>query len=459
MTHFTNDEACALAGLDTEASTRNAEVRAKLDAIDRVQAVIEFELDGTIVDANRNFLAVMGYELAEIVGRRHAMFCTPEVSRSPEYQLLWQGLRAGEVASGEFQRLNKAGQVVWLQASYNPVFDGDGRVVRVIKFATDISAGKRRHAEFEGMIEAISRSQAMIEFDLQGTVLTANANFLRTLGYTLEEIQGRHHSMFCEPELVRSASYRAFWADLAEGRFQSGRFCRLAKHEAPIWIQATYNPIFDIDGKPRKIVKFAMDVTDQVHREQAVTEKVSAIAGVLDELSLSIKDISDRLQLTSQGAQRTREEVGDGSQLLAKSRSAILEIERSSKDIHLIVETIGEIASQTHLLAFNAAIEAARAGEHGVGFSVVADEVRRLAERSAGAAREIAKLIDTTTARVNDGSRTSEQVEHTFAKILQSVEGASDRVSEIHRATREQSEATSRAADLLAQLRQTTAAA
>jgi methyl-accepting chemotaxis protein len=442
----------------TESRSRNAEVRARLDAIDRVQAVIEFELDGTIVSANANFLQVMGYALEDIVGHRHHMFCAPEVARSADYLAFWHHLRSGEAEAGEFQRLNKAGEVVWLQASYNPVFGADGRVVRVVKFATDVSASKRRDAQFEGMISAISRSQAMIEFDLQGRVLDANPNFLRTLGYTLEEVKGRHHSMFCDRDLVRSAQYRHFWSELSEGRFQSGRFCRLARHEAPVWIQATYNPILGIDGKPRKIVKFAMNVSDQVQREQTLAEKVTAISGVLGELAGSIERISDRLQLTSETARQTHEQASDGSQLLARSRASIHEIEKSSKDIHVIVQTIGEIAAQTHLLAFNAAIEAARAGEHGVGFSVVADEVRRLAEKSATATREIASLIGATSERVHDGTRASEQVELTFTKILRSVEAASDRVAEIHRSTREQADSTARAASLLDQLRRTTVA-
>jgi len=440
----------------SDTATDCSAAKATLDAVHRVQAVIEFEPDGTIVTANGNFLQVMGYEPTDIIGRRHSMLCPPEVTRSADYPAFWDRLRSGGTEAGEFQRVNKAGDVVWLQASYTPVFGIDGRVVRVIEFAIDVSASKRSNAQFDGMISAISRSQAMIEFDLQGNVLDANPNFLHTLGYTLEEIRGRHHSMFCDPKLVRSAQYRKFWGELSEGRFQSGRFCRLAKHDAPVWIQATYNPILDIDGKPRKIVKFAMDVSDQVAREQAVSDKVTAISDVLGELAGSIEHISDRLEQTSATARQTREEADDGCQLLGKSRGAIHEIEKSSRDVHVILETIGEIAAQTHLLAFNAAIEAARAGEHGVGFSVVADEVRRLAEKSATATREIGALIGTTSERVSDGTRASEQVELSFAKILRSVEAASDRVAEIHRSTREQADATARAAKLLAELRQST---
>ncbi|MGM9425888.1 methyl-accepting chemotaxis protein [Hydrogenophaga sp. MI9] len=440
----------------TEAKSRAASFEGQNQAINRVQAVIEFDLTGKVLSANQNFLDTFGYQLDEVVGQHHRLFCDPAFARSPEYLAFWDRLGHGEFNAGEYHRLGKQGQDIWIQASYNPIFDASGRAVKVVKFATDITENKRQASESKGKIDAISRSQAVIEFDLQGNVLTANNNFLRTLGYTAQEIEGRHHSMFCTTELVQSPAYRNFWADLAEGKFQSGRFCRIGKHDATVWIQATYNPILDVDGRPYKIVKFAMDITEQVKRERQITDKVGAISGVLGDLSGSITSITDSSQRSNGLAQQTQQEAEDGSRLLTRSRQAIVEIQKSSDDIHEIIETISEIAGQTHLLAFNAAIEAARAGEHGLGFSVVADEVRKLAEKSANAAREIAKLINETGHRVEEGSRISEQVEEAFNLIVRSVGNTTESIGQIHGATSEQASATRHVATLLDELKQAT---
>jgi len=436
----------------TAVKTRNADYEGKMVAIDRVQAVIEFDLHGKVLTANQNFLDTMGYGLDEIRGQHHRMFCEPSFSHSPEYLAFWERLGRGEFDAGEYRRLNKAGKEVWILASYNPIFDAEGKPVKIVKFATDITRQKALAAESRGKLDAIARSQAVIEFDMRGNVLSANDNFLRTMGYAEEEVLGRHHSMFCESDMVKSASYRHFWANLAQGQFQSGRFKRRGKHDADIWILATYNPILDVNGKPYKVVKFAMDVTEQVHREELVSAKVKAISGVLAELSQSINAIAGNAQQSAGMAGQTQAEAQEGSKLLERSKEAILAIQKSSGDVHDIIETIGEIASQTHLLAFNAAIEAARAGEHGNGFSVVANEVRKLAEKSALAAREIAKLINETVSRVGDGTRLSAEVENAFARIVRSVGTTSSSIGQIHASTSAQASATRDVSVLLTEL-------
>lgn len=396
------------------------------------QAVIEFDLQGRVLHANENFLATFGYTAAEVVGQHHRLFCEPEYTRSPEYLAFWERLSRGEFNAGEYRRRSKGGADVWIQASHNPILDIDGRPLKIVKFATDVTPTKLLSSETGGKLDAILRSQAVIEFDMQGNVLTANNNFLRTVGYTADEVKGRHPSMFCEEELSKSAEYRHFWADLGEGQFKSARFKRKGKHGAEVWLQATYNPILDIGGKPFKVVKFAMDISEQVNREQTVKAKVRDIGAVLDELSASINTISRSSERSRDMAVETQHEAKEGNGLLEKSRDAIQQIQRSSREVHEIIDTISDIANQTNLLAFNAAIEAARAGEHGVGFSVVAEEVRKLAEKSGKAARAIGKLIGENLQRVNEGGAISDQVKHAFDRIERSVGNTTLSISEIH---------------------------
>ena len=431
---------------------RNADFEGRTQAINRVQAVIEFDLTGKVLTANPNFLASFGYSLEEVAGRHHRMFCDPEYTRSPEYVAFWDRLGRGEFDAGEYRRVAKNGQDVWIQASYNPIFDAAGKPIKVVKFATDITPARRASSEAQGKLQAIGRSQGVIEFDMQGNILDANPNFLRTVGYTLDEIKGRHHSMFCSEEFAKSREYRDFWADLNDGLFKSGRFKRIGARDIEVWIQATYNPILALDGKPYKVVKFAMEITTQVDREQSIANNVSAISGVMDGLSGSITSIADGSQRSTHLASQTQREADDGSKLLKRSRESIIAIQESSRGIHEIIDTISEIAGQTHLLAFNAAIEAARAGEHGIGFSVVAEEVRKLAEKSARATREISKLINDTVNRVDEGGRLSEQVEDAFTRIQRSVDDTTRSIEQIHTATTEQAMATQNVTSLLLDL-------
>ncbi len=254
-----------------------SEAASLLTAIHRSQAVIEFDLDGVILTANDNFLRALGYSLHEIEGKHHRIFCDPEYVASSDYRTFWQRLRGGEFDSGEYRRVASDGRHVWIQATYNPVFDEDGRVVKVVKFAADITEARQIAAEYEGKVAAIDRAQGVVEFDLDGTIRTANDNFLSIVGYALAEVKGKHHRMLCAPDYAASSQYHAFWQHLSEGQFHSDEFKRIGKDGREIWIQATYNPIFDANGSPVKVVKFATDVTDAKRRNAEYQAKVTAI--------------------------------------------------------------------------------------------------------------------------------------------------------------------------------------
>ena len=252
-------------------------------ALDRVQAIIEFDLDGTVVSANENFLSIFGYELDEVVGKHHRMFCDPDYVESDAYARFWEKLGRGEYHAAEFKRLAKGGKAIWLRASYNPVFDKDGKPVRVVKFATDITASKLQIAECEGKVRAIERAQAVIEFELDGTVITANENFLRIFGYSLDEIVGKHHRIFCDPGYAESLEYAQFWQKLGRGEYDADEFKRINKDGAEIWLQASYNPIFDMEGRPLKVVKFASDITLEVQkRSLALLEMSTPVTKIWD---------------------------------------------------------------------------------------------------------------------------------------------------------------------------------
>jgi len=253
-------------------------------ALNRVQAIISFKLDGTILDANENFLNTLGYTIGEIKGKHHRMFCDQSYIHSDAYKLFWEKLARGEFDSGEYRRIGKGGKEVWINASYNPIFDASGRVSKVIKFAVDVSKQKLQDCE----LLALRKSQAVIEFNLDGTVITANENFQKALSYSLEEIKGKHHSMFCDAAYSASAEYRNFWSDLARGEFQAGLFKRLNRQGKEVYIQASYNPIFDLNNKPYKVVKYATDVTKQTLEKMAQDLTVGRIQSMMDNIPINV---------------------------------------------------------------------------------------------------------------------------------------------------------------------------
>jgi methyl-accepting chemotaxis protein len=286
----------------TAAMIEAADYSGQIAAIGRSQAVITFDLNGVILDANQNFLKTMGYSADEVVGRHHSLFVEPGYEKSDEYSGFWRRLRAGEFVSAEFRRIGKGGREVWIQASYNPILDPEGRPYKIVKFASDITAAKTISADNAGQIEAIDRSRAVIAFDLDGTILSANENFLQVVGYTAEEVVGRHHSLFVDRAYAASAEYKAFWRSLRSGEFQSGEFRRVAKDGAEIWLQAAYNPIFDAAGRLSKVVKFASDITQQV-RQRAKFNLLSLVADETDN-SVVITDRDQKIIFVNRGFER-----------------------------------------------------------------------------------------------------------------------------------------------------------
>ena len=257
--------------------TTKGDAQAMIDAISRSQAMIEFNMDGSIITANQNFLDTLGYRLEEIQGKHHSMFVAPDERDNAAYREFWASLNSGEFQAGEFKRIAKGGREVWIEAPYNPILDGSKKPIKVVKFSTDITAKKLRSMADSSKIAAINRAQAVIEFTLDGTIVTANQNFCDVLGYRLDEMQGRHHSMFIEASQRDSAAYRAFWAALNRGEYQSGEYKRIGKGGKEVWILATYNPVLDTTGKPFGVVKFATDVTAQKLKNADLAGQIDAI--------------------------------------------------------------------------------------------------------------------------------------------------------------------------------------
>nr|WP_316178293.1 PAS domain-containing methyl-accepting chemotaxis protein [Bradyrhizobium sp. SZCCHNRI1009] len=416
----------------TEKKLRSMADGSKLAAIDRAQAMIEFKLDGTIVSANKNFLDALGYRLDEIQGKHHSMFVEPALRDSPAYREFWAALNRGEYQAGEYKRIGKGGKEVWILATYNPVLDAAGRPIGVVKFATDVTAQKLKNADLAGQIEAIGKSQAVIEFNMDGTVITANDNFLRALGYTLAEIQGKHHSMFVEPSERESGAYRDFWASLNRGQYQSAEYKRIGKGGREVYIQASYNPILDLNGKPFKVVKYATDVTRQVfvrmgnERVRAMMESVAAGA---EELNASVREISEAMT-------KSRETAMGAVDRVTSADAQAQRLSDAAQSMSGIVEMIHNITGQINLLALNATIESARAGEAGRGFAVVASEVKNLATQAKTATDKIATEIDSLN-NISGGVVTS------LSSIKQAIQNVSEYVTSTAAAVEEQSTVTS----------------
>jgi len=390
----------------------------QLAAIDRTQAMIEFMLDGTIVNANANFLAAVGYTIDEIKGKHHSIFVEANYRSSAEYRAFWDKLGRGEYDSGEYKRIAKGGREIWIQGSYNPILDQGGKAFKVVKYATDITAQVMKNADFSGQIDAINKAQAVIEFSLDGKVLRANDNFCNTLGYLAGEIVGQHHQIFVEPAYRQSSDYRMFWDKLGRGEYDAGQYKRIGKGGKEVWIQASYNPIMGPDGKPFKVVKYATDITAQVRASEALQDAVrqtqdvvnaakendlshrvpledksgdiaqlcGGVNGLLDTMSTMVSEIADTSQTLTNAAREIATGNFDLSQRTEEQAASLEETAASMEELTQTVRQNAENAQQANKLASSASDVAIKGGE-------VVSEVVGTMQGITQASRKIADII------------------------------------------------------------------
>lgn len=416
--------------------SKNDPFEGQVEAINRSYAVIEFMLDGTILHANDNFLGAMGYSLEEIRGKHHRIFVGDEYAHSTEYETFWKRLRSGEYFSGEYQRFAKNKKAIWIQATYNPILDENGVPYKVIKYASDITDRKIADAEAKSQIEAIRRSSAVIEFETTGIIINANENFLRAMGYSINEIQGKHHSIFVEDEEAKGAEYGEFWKDLGKGFYKTKVFKRIKKNGDPIWIHASYNPILDPNGKVFKVVKYASDITEVIQTSyiaEDASQNVQSVASSVQQMTSSIQEISSNMANTRNFSSQIIRDSSEAASISEKLRTSMTMMQE-------VVKLITKIASQVNLLALNATIEAARAGEAGKGFTVVASEVKDLANQTRKASEEI-------LSQIQEMEDVALKVTDNIERITRSANSVNDSVVHISSAVEEQSVVTKEIAE------------
>ncbi len=394
----------------------------QLSALHRSLAVIEFDPQGHVLNANDNFLNTMGYELDHIKGKHHEMFVEPDYAKTVEYKAFWDNLRNGQFMSDVFKRVGRDGKEVWIQACYNPIYDMNGKLFRVVKYATDVTQDKLRSAYFRSQIDAIGKSQAVIEFNLDGTIVDANENFLSTVGHDLNDIVGQHHVMFVEKDYSSTDEYKDFWTSLRAGKYSVGEFKRIGKGGKEVYIQASYNPIFDMNGRPYKVIKYASDITHQVELRNIAADKsletsanIQTVAGAAEEMLASVKEIAQNMM-------RSQTSI---SGIVAQNEEAnhlVSELQNNTKSMEDIVALIRDISEQVNLLALNATIEAARAGDAGKGFAVVAGEVKSLANQTAAATDRISNEINNIQTIVSKVVISSEAISGGTASVSESID-------------------------------------
>ncbi|HEY0266505.1 MAG TPA: PAS domain-containing methyl-accepting chemotaxis protein [Rhizomicrobium sp.] len=395
-----------------------------LAALDRAQAVIEFDLSGRIAGANKNFLDVMGYSLEEIRGQHHSLFVDPAWRQSPDYRAFWDKLGRGEFDAGKYKRIAKGGREVWIQASYNPIPDKNGKPYKVVKFATDITASETLAHEQKSKVDAISRAQAVIEFKLDGTILSANENFLSTMGYAAGEIVGRHHSMFADPDYARGPEYRQFWETLNRGEFIADKFRRTGKGGKEVWILASYNPLFDLNGKPYKVIKYATDIT------AVESERLAAEASKVQQTALIVDSIGNGLSALAKGDLTHRvsaDLIGPFAKLKEDFNGAMARMQETLQSVMAAAGGIntgaGEISQAADDLSKRTEQQAASLEETAAALEQITATVKKTAEN----AKAASSIVSTARGAAEEGG----QIVDTAIKAMGQIEQSSKQITDI----------------------------